>query len=254
MSQHDHDFDEFLRRALHEAANSVEPADDGLERIRARLTRPHPAPVAWVMTVFSAAWRWMLNAGRSAAARVQAVSGTVSARLRPPPGGPQRWRSPAVLAAAAVVAVTAGVLAVTPLPQQAVSGTAALFRSIGAGHGGSPGHRGGGQAEGGSGVVPLPGTSSSAAPRPSHRHHPASPSPGVTPSPTPDPAPTGSPSPSPSVSPSPTPTPCPSPSVSPSPTPSPGTGSASCPSPTPSTGATTDPGSGSTPTPDPASQ
>jgi hypothetical protein len=53
MSRHDGDFDEFLRHLLREEADAVEPADDGLERIRARLTRPRPAPVAWVMAVFS---------------------------------------------------------------------------------------------------------------------------------------------------------------------------------------------------------
>ena len=40
------DFAEFLRRALHAAADQVEPSADGLERIRARirsawLRRPH---------------------------------------------------------------------------------------------------------------------------------------------------------------------------------------------------------------------
>ena len=46
MSGHGHDFDEFLRRVLQEQADAVEPGDDGLERIRARLTRPRPAPSA----------------------------------------------------------------------------------------------------------------------------------------------------------------------------------------------------------------
>jgi len=39
-----------LRRALHAAAEQVEPGDDGLEKIRARVShrRPMPLPVAWV--------------------------------------------------------------------------------------------------------------------------------------------------------------------------------------------------------------
>lgn len=42
----------FLRRALHSAADSLEPGHDGLERIQARLQRPHPMPLAWA----EAAW------------------------------------------------------------------------------------------------------------------------------------------------------------------------------------------------------
>jgi hypothetical protein len=68
MSRHDGDFDEVLRHLLREEANAVEPADDGLERIRARLTRPRPAPVAWVMAVFSGTGRRVPGAVWSASA------------------------------------------------------------------------------------------------------------------------------------------------------------------------------------------
>ena len=53
MSQHQGDHEDFLRRALHAAADSVEPSDDGLERIRARLRAPRPRPVAWMMAAYS---------------------------------------------------------------------------------------------------------------------------------------------------------------------------------------------------------
>ena len=93
MSGHGHDFDEFLRRVLQEQADAVEPADDGLERIRARLTRPRPAPIAWVMAVFSGAWRRVRGAALSASAWLRTLAGGTSARLRPPGGGrPRRWR------------------------------------------------------------------------------------------------------------------------------------------------------------------
>ena len=46
MSQHYGDYEDFLRGALHAAVDSVEPAGDGLERIRGRLAPPHPLPVA----------------------------------------------------------------------------------------------------------------------------------------------------------------------------------------------------------------
>src|SRR5580700_517483 len=179
-SPDDHDFDEFLRRVLQEQANAVEPADDGLERIRARLTRPRPAPVAWVMAVFSGTGRRVPGAARSASAWLQTLPGAAQARLRWPRGGRlqswRRWRSPAVLAAAGAVTVAASVLALTPLPGQAVSGTAALFRSLGGDHGNGGAGQGGGQAEGGSGPQPAPGAASgSPTGKQAHRHPSASP-------------------------------------------------------------------------------
>ena len=41
--------EEILRRALHAVADQIEPAADGLERIRERLSRPRPLAVAWLM-------------------------------------------------------------------------------------------------------------------------------------------------------------------------------------------------------------
>jgi hypothetical protein len=256
MSQDDHDFDEFLRRLLREEVDAVQPAGDGLERIRARLTRPRPLPVAWVMAVSSGAWHRVLAGAESAAAWAAALPG--AARVRLPRGGRLRgWRSPAVLAACAAVAVAAGVLALTPLPRQAMSGTAALFRSFGGVHGGAAGH-GGGQAEGGGSPQPVPRTSSSAPARRAHQQPSASPSPRVAPSPAPDPAPGASVSPTPSATPTPTPSSSPCPSASPSPssgsTPDPGSGGCPTPTPTPTAGPTTGPTSSPTPTPDPANQ
>lgn len=43
MTSDDHDHDAIIRRALHAAAEAVEPASDGLERIRRRLAAPHGA-------------------------------------------------------------------------------------------------------------------------------------------------------------------------------------------------------------------
>ena len=43
------DLDEILRRELHAAAESFEPAADGLNRIRGRLSTPRPLAVAWLM-------------------------------------------------------------------------------------------------------------------------------------------------------------------------------------------------------------
>src|SRR5215472_3752383 len=41
--------EEILRRALHAVADTIEPAADGLERIRERLSKPRPLAVAWLM-------------------------------------------------------------------------------------------------------------------------------------------------------------------------------------------------------------
>jgi hypothetical protein len=40
MTPVDHDLDDILRRALHAAADSIEPADDALQRIRYRMRKP----------------------------------------------------------------------------------------------------------------------------------------------------------------------------------------------------------------------
>jgi hypothetical protein len=45
--------EEILRRALRAVADSIEPAADGLERIRERLSRPRPLVVAWLMAVWT---------------------------------------------------------------------------------------------------------------------------------------------------------------------------------------------------------
>ena len=82
MSQHYDEYEEFIRRALHAAADSVEPSEDGLERIRRRLGAPHSVPVAWVMAVRSG-----VSSG------VRGGWDSVWAWLRTVPGpGYERWR------------------------------------------------------------------------------------------------------------------------------------------------------------------
>ncbi len=43
----------FLRRALHAAADEIDPGADGLERIQRRLRRPRPYAVAWVEAIWT---------------------------------------------------------------------------------------------------------------------------------------------------------------------------------------------------------
>jgi hypothetical protein len=62
MMQQEYDFDDVLRRALRRTADSIEPAGDGLERIRARLTRPRPLPAAWLLAGYAEAVMWLRSA------------------------------------------------------------------------------------------------------------------------------------------------------------------------------------------------
>src|SRR6266480_7433271 len=80
MSQHYGDYEDFLRGALHAAVDSAEPAGDGLERIRARLTTPHPLPVAWLMAVCS----WVARYARGSLDSVSAWLQTVPRALARP--------------------------------------------------------------------------------------------------------------------------------------------------------------------------
>jgi hypothetical protein len=136
MTQRDRDFEEILRRALHAAADPVESADDGLQRIRARLTTPRPLLVAWIMAGYSAGASRAQSGLLAISAWLQGVRGAVSEHARG--AGPGRLpdrRHPARLRAGAVLAIavflmTAGVLALTPVPRLAISQTAGLIRSL----------------------------------------------------------------------------------------------------------------------------
>jgi hypothetical protein len=248
MNHGDRDYDELLSRALHEAVDWLEPSEGGLERIRARLTRPRSTPLAWVMVLLSG-WRARLRAARSHRSR--------------------RWLCAAAVVSAVVVAGTAGALALTPLPGQAVSRTDALIRSlVGGGSAGgtggqgvngsgtrpatgpavaagttppiTPGHRHAAPAKG-PGSAPSPAASRAACPSPAASPSPgASASPGASPGASASPGagagPSGAACPSPAASPSPGAGASPSPSVSPSPTASPS------PAPSPKPGASLGPG------------
>ena len=246
MNQRDRDYEELLRRALRASADSVVPAEDGLERIRARLSTPHPSLVAWMMAGFS-------EVASRAAAGLQSVSdwlrpmpGAARERLRvtrpgPGHGGLARLRPTAVLAIAVFV-VAGGALALTPLPGQAISSTAALIRSLGSG--GSAGGTSGSPLSGGPSrnLFIREGTVTSSTPpgQPDHRSVAAAgctvaasasraassttcPSPTGSAAPTACPSSTGSPAPSPAGSPAPSSagSPAPSSAGSPDPTASP---------------------------------
>jgi hypothetical protein len=139
------DYEEALRRALHAAADSIEPAGDGLQRIRERLSRP--------MLSFETATAWYAGL----AARVRAVFWAVVDRFRPVAAKPGHarpalgWLRPVAAMGVAIFVVAAGVFALTGLPQ--VGSFSGADSTSGAGHNGSSpnGATGGGTA--GSGLV-----------------------------------------------------------------------------------------------------
>jgi hypothetical protein len=245
MTSRDYEFDEVLRRVLHAAADSVQPAGDGLERIRARLTAPVPLPVAWATDGPRSAVRFVRGRLESllawagpAAAGLWSAADRLAVRFRiPRPDGaqPQRlhgWLRPAAALATGVAVVAMGALAVRALPEaiSPVGHNQPVTNGHGGGQGGGGVNGGGSQYSNGPPAAGTPSGRSSGRPAPTCTPSASFP---VSPSPTPSPSSTSSPAPTPSATPTPTPTPSLTPTPTPTPTPSdsqsPGLGTASSP-------------------------
>lgn len=225
-----HREEEALRRALHAAADSLDPAADGLTRIRARLSPPRPLGLAWVIAL------WAALAG-FATLRLEPAFGWLGERVRPALGALRTWFSgtgarhrrhrvwrhrrhrawwqqPLVAIAAVVVIAAAAGISLSGLPSEISQDTTQSQTS----HEG--GRAGGGQGSGlnGAGQPYAPGTGkhskTASPPAPGTPSASSTKAGGATPSPLP-------PSPTPSLSPSASPTPTQSPSPTPTPTPSP---------------------------------
>jgi hypothetical protein len=234
--------EDILRRALREAAGSVEPAADGLSQIRARLSPPRPLFVAWLVAAWETVSQFVMLRLEPALAELGPRLSTalqagqthlepVTERLRPavvwlrrmikPKAGsderPRRygWVRPVIAMAIVVLVAVVGGLTMSGLSSQIARDGLNIFsgQTNGSGGGGThtPGVTGGGQH-----YQPTSGTSSTSgtAPGPAPSGSPkAKATPKATPSPS---ASTSSPSPSPSPSPS---SSSPSPPTSPSPSP-----------------------------------
>ena len=149
MSQHYGDYEDLLRGALHAAADSAEPAGDGLERIRARLTTPHPLPVAWLMAVCSWVARRARGSLDSVSAWLQTVPGEVHRRGGAAEGRyTQRLRLVATVAAVTVL-LAISVSTLTPFGRHMISQAGSVLNSIGGG--GEPAGTGERGASGGGG-------------------------------------------------------------------------------------------------------
>jgi hypothetical protein len=271
MSLHERDAEDMLRSALRSAADSLEPSQDGLERIHARLTTPHAPPVAWITAVYSAVARRLLGGLDSVWAWLSGLPGPARQPWQVTRPGPQlRWHQLrmrlAIAVGAAVFAAAIGVSAVTPPLHLAIAQTGSLIRSVGSrlsggtgglrvtGRGAMPLRSGGTQATAIAGTQNhsqpsragcVPQTSapaaSSANPAAAATPTPAAIlTPAATPTPCAAPASGTTPatSPSPSLSPappaSPAPSATPSPSVSPTVPPSPSASPTQSASPSPS--------------------
>jgi hypothetical protein len=223
------DLEDALRRALRTAADSVEPAADGLDRIRSRICARRPVPSGWNMAELAGpagpagpgnpVLRKLLPVSIAA----QAAFHAVVQRFRPGPDGIgwYRWLRPTAALATGLFVVLAGSWAITALPQVIAPS---------AGNGSAPGS--------GGGRVPAASSSGPAAPRTGSQSPVASPSysnpssatypprhrvkssPSVS-SPSASPTPSSSPSASPTPSSSPSASPTPSASCSPSASPTP---------------------------------
>src|SRR6516164_5553996 len=131
MSQHSGDFEDFLRGALHAAVDSAEPASDGLERIRARLTTPRPLPVAWLMAMCSWVARYARGSLDSASAWLQTIPGEVHRRDAAAGGRYMERLRLAVTVAAVTVLLAISVSALTPFGRHVISRAGAVLSSIG---------------------------------------------------------------------------------------------------------------------------
>ena len=100
------------------AADSVEPAADGLDRIRAKISTRQPVHSGWTTSApagfLGTLWRWL----EPAVIWLRYLAGAVVERFRPDPGRAGRlgWLRPAAALATGVFVVAAASWVITALP------------------------------------------------------------------------------------------------------------------------------------------
>lgn len=228
MTTPDRDLEEFLRRGLHAAAESIEPAPGGLESIRrrvashrlqrqARLLLADCADLVRLLMIrLEPVLSWLARSARRSTAGVHREGARPGHRLRRPAGArpPADWLRPAMVVATAVVIVVAGVFGLTKLRQQPVTNLSSLSQRSASSS--SSSHHARGSVTGTANPAPprtsqpgvAPASSSSPSrsksgsptPKPSCQSGSAGTQAASTATPSPTPTPPGSPSPSPSGS------------------------------------------------------
>jgi hypothetical protein len=224
MKVQERDYDDVLRRALSAAAESVEPAADGLERIRGRVSGRHVSPFMLLSELVEYWFRqlpqWLesgAGGARSALRRLGARTGPAARRSQPAPTGwrarlrpaftrlgpAASWLKPVLAVGGAVGIVVAGVFTLGQV-QQAITPTNQISRPNAPHHKPSP-------PVSAVAVTPSPpATSAPAAYVPSAAATTCPPSPKASTTPskitiTPTPTPTATPTPTVSSTPTPTP-------------------------------------------------
>jgi hypothetical protein len=252
MSHAPNNHEAALRRALHAAADQIEPAEDGLERIQARLRHPRPFPVAWAEALRVHLSLRTPDALAATAARAAHELRQIGERFMPDPddreaarGGRLQlgWLRPLAAMGTAVFIVAAVVYMANKVPQ-VISPTGNAASAV---HTGGPSPRAG-QSHGSGQTL---GNGKSGSPSPSHQPSSSPNAQSCSPSSqistlNPEPKPSTSVLTTPPTSSSPTSS-SPTTSASPTPTPTPTDSSSTTP-----TGAGTTPSSGSVGTPAPS--
>jgi hypothetical protein len=117
-----YDYEHVLRRALHAAADSVDPSADGLDRIRERIGHPPLLSFASVASWYSVAALRLTGWAVPALGSAREIVAAVLDRFKPPeevPGhGRPRfgWLRPAAAAALAIFVVAGGAFAAMAVP------------------------------------------------------------------------------------------------------------------------------------------
>ena len=136
--------EEILRRALHAVADQIEPAADGLERIRERLSKPRPLAVAWLMAGWTGLAQPLLLRMEpvlaDATGRLSERLGTwllpavewllTAIRLLRPRSGMSRHeklRSALAFAAAALIGTVGGLAISAGLPEHVIQEASSIF-------------------------------------------------------------------------------------------------------------------------------
>ena len=183
------DYEERLRAALRAAADSVEPAAAGWSGSGRGSHAPRPATAAWLATDAEPSWPGpVMDRLRSFPAAALRWLRPVTARGAPAPYG---WLRPLAAAAAFVLVVGAGALALTQRLTQSIAPASSSGRS--ARRRPQTQDNGGGQSGGGQTLGSGPSTT---APSPSSASGGASAAPAGSPAPSSQPSPSCSPSPS----------------------------------------------------------